>query len=258
MYQVELAKAQMEHEEPLISGFLFHQNAEFRLLELYYNLFHQLKWRKQVRRFGNEFEESLYLALVERELEVCVKPEILAQWDGCDQLPVSKVLLLMLLQICSPKHFVWNTNIMIIKSLASSKKSSDVRRFYVCVVRHTVPMMSPPITLNLAVNISANVYWNKVAADCWKSILVSWTKKLTSLRTIQGCEQTITPLLSKNKFQKVCSFSTQDECSRMMEFTLNRLVCKLFTRFCFRVSCICRSLYKFRVDVFNLSHNLFT
>ena len=106
MYQVELATAQMEYEEPIISGFLFHQNAELRLLELYYNFFHQLRWRKQVRRFGNEFEESLYLALVKKELEVCVKPEILAQWDGCDQLTVSKVLLLMLLQISSPKHFV--------------------------------------------------------------------------------------------------------------------------------------------------------
>ena len=40
---------------------------------------------------------------------------------------------------------------MIRESLASSKKNSDVRRCYVCVVRHTVAMRSPLINLNLAV-----------------------------------------------------------------------------------------------------------
>ena len=39
---------------------------------------------------------------------------------------------------------------MIRESTASSEKSSDVRRCYVCVVRHTVVMTLPPINLNLA------------------------------------------------------------------------------------------------------------
>ena len=61
---------------------------------------------------------------------------------------------------------------MIRESLASSKKSSDVRRCYVYVVRHTATMTSPLINSNLAVKISTSVYWNRVATDHWKSIVV--------------------------------------------------------------------------------------
>ena len=43
---------------------------------------------------------------------------------------------------------------MIRESLAYLKKSSDVRRWYVYVVRHTAAMTSPLINLNLAVKVS--------------------------------------------------------------------------------------------------------
>ena len=66
---------------------------------------------------------------------------------------------------------------MIRETLASSKKNSDVRRCYVCEVRHTVVMTSPLINLNLAVKVSTNVYWNKAATDHWKSIGESRTGK---------------------------------------------------------------------------------
>ena len=62
LYEVELAKAQIEHKEPIIVGFFILQYAKLRMLELYYNFF---------TRFCdvNKFEElemdtdSLYLAL---------------------------------------------------------------------------------------------------------------------------------------------------------------------------------------------------
>ena len=47
---------------------------------------------------------------------------------------------------------------MIRKSLAYLKKSSDVRRCYVYVVRHTAAMTSPLVNLNLAVKVSTNAY----------------------------------------------------------------------------------------------------
>ena len=59
---------------------------------------------------------------------------------------------------------------MIRKSLASSKKKSDVRRCYVYVVRHTAAMTSPLINLSLAVKGSTKAYWNRAATDHWKSI----------------------------------------------------------------------------------------
>ena len=78
--EVELAKAQIEHKEPIIVGFFILQYAKFRMLELYYNFF---------SRFCdvNKFEElevdthSLYLALAEKELEDCIRPEMRAEWQ---------------------------------------------------------------------------------------------------------------------------------------------------------------------------------
>ena len=59
---------------------------------------------------------------------------------------------------------------MIRESLAYLKNSSDVRRCYVYVVRHTAAMTSSLINLNLAVKVSTNAYWNRAATDHWKSI----------------------------------------------------------------------------------------
>ena len=79
-YEVELTKAQIEHKEPIIVGFFILQYAKLRMLELYYNFF---------TRFCdvNNFEElemdtdSLYLALAEKELEDCIRPEMRAEWQ---------------------------------------------------------------------------------------------------------------------------------------------------------------------------------
>ena len=65
LYEVELAKAEIEHREPIIVGFFILQYAKLRMLELYYNFF---------ERFCdvNKFEElemdtdSLHLALSEK------------------------------------------------------------------------------------------------------------------------------------------------------------------------------------------------
>ena len=80
LYEVELAKAQIEHKEPIIVGFFILQYAKMRMLELYYNFF---------TRFSdvNKFEElemdtdSLYLALADKELEDCIRPEMRAEWQ---------------------------------------------------------------------------------------------------------------------------------------------------------------------------------
>ena len=39
LYEVELAKAQIEHKEPIIAGFFLLHYAKLRMLELCYNLF---------------------------------------------------------------------------------------------------------------------------------------------------------------------------------------------------------------------------
>ena len=80
LYEVELAKSQIEHKEPIIVGFFILQYANLPMLELYYNFF---------LRFCdvNKFEElekdtdSLYLDLAQTELEDCIRPEMRAEWQ---------------------------------------------------------------------------------------------------------------------------------------------------------------------------------
>ena len=68
LYEVELAKAEIEHREPIIVGFFLLQYAKVRMLELYH--------MEPVEGFCdvNKFEElemdsdSLHLALSEKEL----------------------------------------------------------------------------------------------------------------------------------------------------------------------------------------------
>ena len=80
LYEIELAKAQIEHREPIIVGFFILQYAKLRMLELYYIFF---------TRFCdvNKFEElemdtdSLYLALAEKKQEDCIRLERRAEWQ---------------------------------------------------------------------------------------------------------------------------------------------------------------------------------
>ena len=80
LYEVEPAKAEIEHKEPIIVEFFILQYAKLRMLELYCNFF---------TRFCdvNKFEvmemdtDSLYLALAEKELENCIRPEMRAEWQ---------------------------------------------------------------------------------------------------------------------------------------------------------------------------------
>ena len=72
LYEIEWAKAEIEHREPIIVGFFILQYAKLRLLELYYNF---------LERFCdvNKFEElemdtdSLHLTLSEKELHDCIR-----------------------------------------------------------------------------------------------------------------------------------------------------------------------------------------
>ena len=69
LYEVELAKAQIEHDEPIIVGFFIHQHAKLRVKELYYNFFTKFC---DVNKF-EELEldtDSLYLALAEKNRKI--------------------------------------------------------------------------------------------------------------------------------------------------------------------------------------------
>ena len=108
LYQVELAKAQIEHKEPIIVGFFILQYAKLRMLELYYNFFTKLC---DVNKF-EELEmdtDSLYLALAEKELEDCIGPEMKAEWqrlqsEDCVDSFTADVAANFLPRTCCVKH----------------------------------------------------------------------------------------------------------------------------------------------------------
>ena len=78
LYEVELAKAQIEHKEPIIVGFFILKYAKLRMLELYYNFCTNFC---DVTKF-EELEmdtDSLYLALAEKELEDGIRRETRAE-----------------------------------------------------------------------------------------------------------------------------------------------------------------------------------
>ena len=79
-YEVELAKAQIEHKEPILVVFFIPQYAKLRLLELYNNFFTNFC---EVNKF-KELEidtDSLYLTLAEKKLADGVRPEMRVEWQ---------------------------------------------------------------------------------------------------------------------------------------------------------------------------------
>ena len=79
LYEVELAKAHIEHKERIIVGFFILQYAKLRILELYYNF---TKFCDVTKLEDLEKDtDSLYLALAEKELEDCIRPEMRAEWQ---------------------------------------------------------------------------------------------------------------------------------------------------------------------------------
>ena len=79
LYEVELAKAEIEHREPIIVGFFILQYAKLRMLELYYNLFERFCDVNKIEELETD-SDSLYLALSEKELYDCIREESKAEW----------------------------------------------------------------------------------------------------------------------------------------------------------------------------------
>ena len=105
LYEVDLAKAQIEHKEPFTVGFFILQYAKLRMLELFYKIF---------SRFCdlNKFEElemdtdSLYVALAEKELEDCIRPGMRAEWQRLRSIDCVDIFTADAVAIFSPEHVV--------------------------------------------------------------------------------------------------------------------------------------------------------
>ena len=202
LYEVELAKAQIENKEPIFVEFFFLQYAKLRVLEPYYNFFTRLC---DVNKF-EELEmdtDSLYLAIAEKELEDCIRAEMRAEWqrlrsNDCVDNFTADAVANFFPRTCCVKH----------KQHDKREPGLFIEEFrcrMLCLCRHNAAMTSPLINLNLAVKVSTNAYWNRAATDHWKIIGESWTWKKPSFRTIEDSEQTITLLPPMKKLRRVSS-----------------------------------------------------
>ena len=75
LYEVEVAKTEIEHKELIMVVFFILQYAKLRMLELYYNFFTKFSQVKKVEDLETE-TSFLCRALTEKELEDCIRPEM--------------------------------------------------------------------------------------------------------------------------------------------------------------------------------------
>ena len=80
LYEVELAKAEIERREPIIVGFFKLQYAKLRKLEIYYNFFERLCDVNILEELQMDID-SLCLALSEKELLDCIREESQVEWE---------------------------------------------------------------------------------------------------------------------------------------------------------------------------------
>ena len=80
LHEVELAKAQIEHKEPILVGSSFFKSAKLRLLQLYYKFFTRFSVINKFKELEMD-RDSLYLALAEKELKDCITLAMRAEWQ---------------------------------------------------------------------------------------------------------------------------------------------------------------------------------
>ena len=143
LYEVELAKAKVEHKEPVVVAFFDVNYAKQRMLELDYNFFDKFCDLNKFEDFEMD-TDFLYLAPVEQEVTDCIRPEMKTEWDimrstNCDDCFAADAT-----GIIFPEHVARNTRIMTRQSRVSSKKNSSDWKRCVFVVKLIAATILPP------------------------------------------------------------------------------------------------------------------
>ena len=107
-YEIELAKATIEHKKPIFVWFLKFQYAKLRFLEFYYNFFTKFCDVNNLEELEMD-ADSLYLALSENELEDCIRQEMKPEWErlrskDCTDIFISDAVASCLPKRCCNKH----------------------------------------------------------------------------------------------------------------------------------------------------------
>ena len=134
LYEVETAKSEIEHREPIIVGFFILQYAKLRKLKLFYNFFKNFSDTDKYEELEMD-TDSLYLALSEENLENVILPEKRAEWD---QLHSNDITDNFTATISYPELTVMPTRNMVRESRDYLKKSLDLQNCCACAAKPIV------------------------------------------------------------------------------------------------------------------------
>ena len=230
LFEVELAKAQIEYQKTIIVRFFIRQNAKPRILELYYNFFTNFC---DVTKF-EELEvhtDSLYLVFAERDWEDFIRPEMGVEGQKLrsivDSFTADAVANLFPRTYCvKHKQHDKREPGLLKEEFICTEMLYLCSETYCCFdVTSNKPKFS-----SKGLNKSVLEQSGDGPLEKYCRVL---NEKVNALRTIGDSEQTSTLLPPINKLRNVCPTCTQIEQSRVMECTLNCLVCKIFNYFLF-------------------------
>ena len=227
LYKVELAKTQIEHKEPVTVGFFILQYAKLRLLGLYYNCDVNKLEELEIDK------DSLYLALGEKELEVCIRPELRAEWprlgsNECVDSFTADAPANLSPRTCCVKHIphdrrdpgLFKEEFRCTEMLCMCIKS------YCCYYVTSNYLMFSSKCLNKSLlEQSSNGLLDK-----YRRVLNQEVNVTSNKRRFQTNNHSVDSG-SQNRLRKVSPTFTQSEQSRVIEFTLTRSLCRLFTEF---------------------------
>ena len=230
LYEVELAKAQIEHKKPTIVGFFILQNAKLPMLELYYNFFTRFC---DVKKF-EELEmdtDSLYLALAEKDLEDCIRTDMRAEWqrlgsNDCVDNFTADAVAIFFPRSCFVKHKQHDRREpgLFEEEIRCTEMLSLCSKTYCCYDVTSKKLKFSSKGLNKRVMEQSG----DRPLEKYRRVLnenVNVTSNNRGIRTNNHFVATY------EQVKKSLSFFTQNEESRLMDFTLNRLICKTFNHF---------------------------
>ena len=251
LYENEFTKAQIEQKEPIIVGFFILQHAKLQMLELYRNFFTNFCVVTKFRKLEMD-TDSLYLALAEKELEDCIKPEMRAEWqrlrsnDSVNSFTANAAANFFPRTYCV-KHKQQNKREPgLFKEEFRCTEMLGLRsKTYCC---YDVISNKPEFS-SKRLNKRVMEQSGDGPLEEYRRVLNEKVNVTTNNRRFQKNNHSVATYEQVMKSLSYFSF-TQCELSRLKEFTLNRLICKIFTHFF--VMCFCPNLY-ILTNVFNFN-----
>ena len=188
LYAVKFVKSEIEHREPIIFGISILQYAELRKLELHYNFFEKFRNTEMYEELGKDID-SLYIALLEENLEDFILPEKWNEWEAirsrdCTDSFTANATGNFLRRTCCTAHKKLDKR----ESRDYWKNTSGVRKCCACVATPIVATIKRKTSTNSAARVSIKELWKTVEMDPCQSNAKCYKKQSTLLQSTEDSE----------------------------------------------------------------------